>query len=413
MVAGSQAGSGHRSPRYTGVAIALHWAIALAIIGMIALGWFMGDLPDSDPRKQDLYQLHKSVGITILVLTLARIAWRVMNPPPALPTGMAGWEQKLSHGVHVGFYALMILMPLSGWLYVSTAHEFDVATVLFGMLSWPDIPFVGFLANETGHAVVEFIHSKLAWAAIILLAMHVGGALKHDILDEEGVLKRMIPGLFGRTGPPASPARGFIPAFGGALGVFAIVACAPMLTSGGGSGAAVNSAAPLDGANWEVVPDESEIIFSGTHEGNPFEGRFENWSASIAFDPARLDESEVSVEVRTGSAVTGTKLYDDTLRQGEWFAVSDFPVARVSLGEFRETEAGYGATASVTIKEATQTVPFEFTLDIEEGRARMEGGTVLLRDSLDLGQQSDPDANWVSDKIEVDVRVEAVRAGGD
>lgn len=396
-----------RSPRYTGVAIALHWVIALAILGMIALGWFMGDLPDSDPRKQSLFQLHKSIGITILVLTLARIAWRVMNPPPALPGNMAGWEKSLSHGVHIGFYALMMLMPLTGWLYVSTAYQFDVATVLFGLISWPDIPFVGFLANETGHGVVEFIHSKLAWLAIILLVMHVGGALKHDFLDEEGVLKRMIPGLFGRTGPPGRPARGFLPAFGGALAVFALIAAFPLMTNG--RSAAAPASDPLDGANWDVIAGASQIVFSGTHEGNPFEGRFEDWSASIAFDPGRLDESEVTVDIQTGSAVTKTKLYNDTIRQSEWFNVKNFPKAKVRLDTFRKTGTGYEADASVTIKESTQTVPFEFTLDIKGDKARMEGQASLSRTALDLGQQSDPGADWVSDEIDIAVVVEASR----
>ncbi len=399
------------SPRYTGVAIALHWVIALAILGMIALGWFMGDLADSNPLKQDLYQLHKSIGITILILTLARVVWRLLNPPPALPGDMAGWEKSLSHGVHLGFYAAMILMPLTGWLYVSTAHQFDVATVLFGLISWPDIPFVDFLANETGHGIVEFIHSKLAWLAIILLAMHVGGALKHDILDEEGVLKRMIPGLFGRTGPPGRPARGFLPAFGGALAVFALIASAPMLTGGGGS--AAPTSAPLDGANWEIVPGASEIVFSGTHEGNRFEGRFEDWSASVAFDPERLDESEVSVDIQTGSAVTGTKLYNDTIRQAEWFNVKAFPQAQVRLDAFRKTDSGYTADASVTIKEAKQTVPFVFTLDIVGDKARMEGETTLSRTALNLGQQSDPGADWVSDEVVIAVIVEASSAISD
>jgi cytochrome b561/polyisoprenoid-binding protein YceI len=400
-----------RSPRYTAVAIALHWAIALAILGMIALGWFMGDLPDSNPLKQGLYQLHKSIGITILTLTLARIGWRVMNPPPALPKAMKSWEKSLSHGVHVGFYALMVAMPLTGWLYVSTAHQFDVATVLFGAVSWPDIPFVGFLTNETGHDAVEFVHSKLAWVAIGLLVLHVGGAVKHDILDEEGVLKRMIPGLFGRTSPPAAPARGFLPAFGGAIAVFAIVACVPMLT--GRTASPAPASAPLDGANWTPVAQASQIVFSGEHEGNRFEGRFEDWTASIAFDPDRLADSRVSVEVKTGSAKTGTKLYDDTLRQGEWFGVREFPMASVSLGDFAATDDGYTSMAEVTIKSASQTVPFDFNLDIAGDSATLQGRATLSRKALDIGQQSDPGADWVSDAITIEVRLEAVRKTGD
>ncbi len=398
-----------RSPRYNSVAIALHWVIALAILGMIGLGWFMGDLANGHPLKEQLYQLHKSIGITILTLTLARIGWRVMNPPPPLPTGMADWETKLSHAVHIGFYGLMIAMPLTGWLYVSTAYQFDVATVLFGAVSWPDLPFVGFLANEAGHGAVENIHSKLAWVAIALLALHVGGAVKHDILDDEGVLKRMIPGLLGKTEAPARPARGFLPAFGGALAVSVLIALVPAL-GGGGGGAQAGPVAPLDQANWQVAADRSKITFSGTHEGKPFEGRFEDWSASIAFDPDRLDQSEVTVSITTGSAVTGTKLYTDTLRQREWLNVSDHPVAEVRLDQFVQTDSGYRAQATIRLKDAEITVPFDFSLEIEGETARMTGAARLTRSALDLGQSSDPGADWVGEEVAVDVELEAVRS---
>ena len=143
--------------RYTGVAIALHWLIAFAIIGLILVGWNMSDMADDNPAKEQLYQMHKSFGIMILVLTLARIVWRVMNPPPPLPAEFKGWETTLSHITHIGFYGLMLAMPLSGWALVSTAYEFDIATVLFGVISWPDLP-LSFLANEAGHDSIEFVH---------------------------------------------------------------------------------------------------------------------------------------------------------------------------------------------------------------------------------------------------------------
>lgn len=397
--------------RYTGVAIALHWAIALAIVGMIALGWNM----DGNER---LYQLHKSIGITILILTLARIAWRVLNPPPPLPADMTAWEKTLSHGVHVAFYGLMLAMPLTGWLYVSTAYEFDVATVLFGLVSWPDIPGVGFLSNETGHAVVEFAHSKLAWVAIVLLGLHVAGAVKHELGAEGGVVKRMIPGLLGRTDPPAEPARGALVAFGGAALVFAAVAATPALAGalqGGGGGGSSEAAAPLDGANWEVDLANSSIGFSGVHDGDPFSGTFRDWDARIAFDPDRLDESEVTVSVRTGTAQANKKLYTDTLKSGEWFDVSNHPTATVTLSAFRRDDGPrtYAADATLAIKDQTVTVPFRFDLEIDGDRARMTGETTVTRSGLNLGLQSDPTADWVSDEVQVDVRVEATRRTGD
>ena len=103
------------SERYSSVAITLHWVIALAIIGMILGGWYMTDLPDGAPGQYFLYQMHKSIGITILMLSVARIIWRAMNPPPALPDDMNGLEKTASHLVHLGFYGLMIALPLTGW----------------------------------------------------------------------------------------------------------------------------------------------------------------------------------------------------------------------------------------------------------------------------------------------------------
>ena len=100
-----------RSPRYSAVAIALHWAIAFGLLFMIWLGWNMDG-------KESWFQFHKSVGITILILTVARIVWRLMNPPPTAPTDLKPWENKASHAVHIGFYALMVIMPLTGWLTV-------------------------------------------------------------------------------------------------------------------------------------------------------------------------------------------------------------------------------------------------------------------------------------------------------
>ena len=163
--------SATNTSRYTAVAIALHWAIAILILFMIWLGWNMED-------NETRYQLHKSIGISILILSVARVAWRLMNPPPALPADMKPIEAKASHWVHMGLYILMIAMPLLGWALVSTS-KFQVPTVLFGTVSWPNLPFLGGLrGNEIVHVVLETLHSKGAWVIIGLLVLHVAGAIK-------------------------------------------------------------------------------------------------------------------------------------------------------------------------------------------------------------------------------------------
>ena len=108
--------------RYSAVAIGLHWAIAAGIIGMIALGWYMGDLPPEAANKIELYQLHKSIGITLLVLSIARLIWRLMNRPPEEPP-MPLWQARGAAIVHVLFYVVMIGLPLTGWMLVSASER--------------------------------------------------------------------------------------------------------------------------------------------------------------------------------------------------------------------------------------------------------------------------------------------------
>lgn len=399
-----------QSERYTSVAITLHWVIALAILGMIFGGWYMTDLPDGAPGQYFLFQMHKSVGITILLLTIARIIWRGMNPPPALPNDMNGLEKTASHLVHIGFYGLMILLPLTGWLYSSVSVKLDVPTVLYFAVSWPDVPFVEGLKTEAASGVVNFIHSKLAWVTLTLLALHVAGAVKHEISAEEGVLKRMLPGLFGKTEKPAAPGRGALTAFGSALGVLAIVALTPPVVSAlSGSGAPVSAEAAFE-PNWQVDAEASSITFSGTHDGNTFTGTFANWDAAIQFNPEQPADAEVRVTVSMVNATASQKLYEDSLPSPEWFNTAAFPTASVEILQVASTgDSAFTSTARLTLKDITVDAEFPFTLNIDRDQAQMTGQAVFQRKPLDLGQSSDPNADWVSEDITVDVIVEATR----
>ncbi|NQY41227.1 MAG: cytochrome b/b6 domain-containing protein [Henriciella sp.] len=400
-----------QSERYTSVAITLHWVIAIAILGMIFGGWYMTDLPDGAPGQYFLYQMHKSVGITILLLSIARIIWRVMNPPPALPDDINGLEKTASHLVHLGFYGLMILLPLTGWLYSSVSVKLDVPTVLYFAISWPDVPFVEGLKTEAASGVVNFIHSKLAWVTLALLALHVAGAVKHELSAEEGVLKRMLPGLFGKTDKPKTPGRGAATAFGSAIGVLAAVTLTPPVVSAlAGSGAPVSADATFQ-PNWIVNTETSSITFSGTHDGNTFTGEFANWDAAIQFDPDAPADAEVRVTVAMANATASQKLYEDSLPSPEWFNSAAFPTASVEILDITSTgDAAYTSTARLTLKDITVDTAFPFTLNINDDAAQMTGQAVFQRKPLDLGQSSDPNADWVSEDITVDVIVEATRA---
>ena len=185
-----------RRGRYASVVMALHWTIAALILIQIGLGWYMNEvLPDHSPAQAKIVTLHISVGLTILLLVLARIGARLAFPPPPLPAGMQGWEKALAGASHALFYLLMILLPLTGWALVSI-HKGPIG--FWGVAEWPRLPGLGALATpnhkpwretlQTAHTTV-FIYVILA-----NLALHVAGALKHQF-DGQPVLWRMIPFL--------------------------------------------------------------------------------------------------------------------------------------------------------------------------------------------------------------------------
>jgi cytochrome b561 len=195
------------STRYTTVAIALHWAIAFAIFAMIPVGWWMSDAvldPATRGLAGEVFQLHKSVGLTILALSLVRLLWRLMHKAPPLPQAMPAWEKALAKATHWLFYFAMIALPVSGWVYTSAGYSisferfFQVATVWFGLFEVPHIGPIASQSEEARKAIAvnsEFVHSKLAWVVIVLGGLHVAAALKHHLMDRDDVLTRMLPFL--------------------------------------------------------------------------------------------------------------------------------------------------------------------------------------------------------------------------
>ncbi len=188
--------------RYGLVAIILHWAIALSILGMLIMGFvFMENENLSLSQRYELFQWHKSIGITILLLSLFRLGWRLGHPPPALPDTLKPWERIAARVTHWGFYGVMIGMPLTGWLIVSTS-PLNVPTVLYGLIPWPHLPFFADAADP--QAISDRFagaHEVLAFGAIGLVFLHVGAALKHHFVLKDDVLIRMLPLLRRRPDP--------------------------------------------------------------------------------------------------------------------------------------------------------------------------------------------------------------------
>lgn len=176
------------SQRYTRTAIALHWLMALGLIGTFALGYYMPGLALS-PTKLKLYSWHKWAGVTLFFLVLLRLAWRQTHPAPALPASVPAMVQMASHAMHWLMYALMIAIPLSGWL-MSSAKGFQ--TVWFGVLPLPDLLDKD---KALGDSLTQ-LHEALNFTLLGLVIVHTGAALKHHLIDRDDVLTRILPAKF-------------------------------------------------------------------------------------------------------------------------------------------------------------------------------------------------------------------------
>ena len=172
--------------RYSGVAILLHWAIAVLVLATIPLGLY-GANSETD-AAQVATNTHKSIGILILLLTVVRLGWRLAHKPPALPETMKPMLRSIARGTHVLFYVLLLVLPLSGWWMSSAVpqrHPFG-----FGLF---DVPFLPVPRGFASAGPAHFIHVNLGFLMIALAAVHIAAALKHHFVDRDGVLTRMWP----------------------------------------------------------------------------------------------------------------------------------------------------------------------------------------------------------------------------
>ncbi len=178
--------------RYTRTAVVLHWLVALLIAVNVALGLLADGLPDDWIRP--VIDTHKSIGITILGLVLMRLLWRFAHPPPPLPAGYPRRERVAAKFAHGLLYVLMLALPLSGWMHDSAWK--DAAThpmPFFGLFEWPRIAAIGRIepaAKEVLHTQLGSLHTLLGYVLYGVFALHVAGALKHQLAGERE-LQRM------------------------------------------------------------------------------------------------------------------------------------------------------------------------------------------------------------------------------
>lgn len=418
--------------RYTTVAIIIHWLIAAAIIFQIILGWRMGDEPKG-PATYAIFQLHKSIGITILLLSLFRLAWKLTHKSPPPPEGQPNWERIASHVVHWGFYIIMIGLPLTGWILVS-ASRISIPTVLYGTIPWPHLPFLPELAagpKHVWHEIGEVGHGLLVKLTYVLLALHLGAVAKHQILDKDEVLGHMAPG----AKPGFKEPRAWL----AAAGLAAVVAAgylyapavkpkaapavaeepadveppaAPAVAASTGTPATTTPVtaeieAPVadkalkDPVAWTVARN-SKLGFIATWSGEALQGSFTRWTADILFSPEALDRSKLTVSIDMSSASTGDEQRDGSLPGDDFFAVATHPKATFSATRFRKTGEGrFVADGTLDLRGAKKPLSLPFSLKIDGDTATARGVTTLDRTAFGVGQ-----GEWAAtDQIAATVKV--------
>ncbi len=175
---------------YTRVAIALHWLAVLLIFGGFSLGLWMVEQPIA-PSTLRMYGYHKWIGITVFLLALVRLAWRWTHPAPP-SVAMPEWQRRAATITHFALYVLMLAIPLSGWVYSSAT---GVQVVYLGLVPLPDLVE----KNKALAAVLKALHMTLNFTLLALVVVHAGAALKHHVVDRDGVLVRMLPFLARRS----------------------------------------------------------------------------------------------------------------------------------------------------------------------------------------------------------------------
>lgn len=386
---------------YGSVTKTFHWLTALLILALVPLGLVANWLPyETDAElalKAQVFSVHKTLGVMVFFVALARIAWALTQPKPGDLNHDHKVQWALAAVVHWVLYISLVAVPLSGWVH-------HAATAGFAPIWWPfgqGLPFVPL--NETlaeSAAALHWLFSKIMIASILL---HVVGALKHHLIDKDATLRRM---WFGKADAPLVPAhRGSLAAPVGAVVIFA-------LATGGAAAAGLfreHDSMPREtlasvASEWTVT--EGEIGISVIQMGSAVQGSFADWTAAISFDPA---VTGAAGEVTTTIAIPSLTLGSVTSQAmgADFFDSATYPTATFT-GTIIADAGAYTADGVLVIKGAEVPVSFPFDLVVDGDTAEMNGTVTLDRRDFAIGA-SMADEGSLGFAVEVVLRVVAQR----
>lgn len=353
--------------RYGFVTKMFHWIMAILIIMMLVMGLVMEDI-EVLADKLWVYNLHKSLGVTILALATLRVIWHLISKTPAFVGGLKDWEKCAAKAVHYFLYFAMFAMPLSGWL-MSSAGGRPVS--VFGLFTLPDL----IEASKDMRHLTGDVHEYIAYALIAAIGAHFGAALKHHFIAKDRTLRRMLP--------------------------FGVLVLALFL------------ALPTHAASvtkWDIDKTQSTLGFAGKQMGTDFSGQFKTFDADITFDTDNLAASSVTATIEMGSVDSDDSERDGNLKGAEFFNVAQFPTARFESKTFEKTETGYVAKGTLTIGEITAPLDVTFALDItaqDSGKktAVMTGTATLDRSIWKVGTGDWADPSVIANAISIQIHL--------
>lgn len=371
---------------YGWVARLFHWSIALLILAAIGLGLYANDLPrGSQEAMQAIFQtfsIHKTIGVTVLILALARILWTLTQPHPQPLHPDRVLENFLAGVVHWGLWSGMVIIPLSGWLLHSAAPGG------FSRILWPLGQRLPLVPENAGLAErFAAFHETGWWVLAGLVVLHVAGALKHALIDRDGTLSRMAGNPAKAPVPPRAGARRGRPVLAALLGVALWIGVAGVSVlapeEDGGEGDAVATAPATAPATTSTAPawavEQGELAIAVSQSGSPVEGRFGKWQAAITFDP---DTRSGHVEATADIASLELGSVADTAKGPDFLNAAAHPTATLSADILPPATEGAPETLKGTMTIAGKAMPLEFPATITT-----QGDTATARGQFRLDRR--------------------------
>ena len=395
--------------RYSPLAQTLHWVVVALIVGQWALAEVAADV-ESKVLALALLALHKSFGMTVLMLAVVRLVYRFSSVQPALPSAMPSWQKKAADCLHAALYLLIFLLPLSGWLG-SSAASYSVSW--FNVFVFPNL-----VAADDSLKTFFFVVHEWSWRTLCAIALiHILAAFKHQFVDKDSILSKMSSKI------------------SLSMGVFVLLVVLGLLfwqsnksliakdvatnNSSAGNLSADNvvlqdQAETNDAMDttdiWMIDYSKSSIVFEAEQAGAKFTGKFNVWETQIAINLNNPNVGRIETEIELASVSTQDAERDKTLASQEFFSTALFPISKFRAKDFSydESNRNFIARASLTIKGKTYPIDFNFSLEEDGGIKTLTGSARLDRLQLMVGVGEWLDTSWVGQYVDVKVVVKSL-----